>query len=146
MGTSVVIGRRSMGCSFFCQICLLLLPQANSAAGEEQQEEHMVWHQVQAGFRPGHQPAKRLQQEADWNRSQCRFHRRGFLRLRFRIGFLQCLPQVDTPNSGKRGLIPSLWKIWPGTRGTGGIGDTAFTMLMTIGMMTITPPITRGGQ
>ena len=99
MGTSFIIGWRSMGCSFFCQNCLLLLPQANSAAGEEQQEDDMVWHQVQAGFRPGHQPAKRLQQKAAWNWSQRWFHWWGFLRLRFRNGLLQCLPQADISSS-----------------------------------------------
>ena len=56
-----------MGRSCLDQNFLLLLPQANSAAGEKQQAEHVVWDQVQARWLPGHEPAKGLQQETAGN-------------------------------------------------------------------------------
>ena len=52
LGYSVVVWWRSLGRSSLGQNFLLLLPQANSAAGEEQQAEHVVWNQVQRRFLP----------------------------------------------------------------------------------------------
>ena len=52
LGNSVVVWWRSLGRSSLGQNFLLLLPQTNSAAGEEQQAEHVVWNQVQRRFLP----------------------------------------------------------------------------------------------